>query len=142
MLRAVGLLADAAGGGPSGRRAGGTRRAVGDNWAGCTRWVVGRAGRAQAAGRRAAGWARADTAGQSVPLGRRLGASAFLGMEVEQDNGEIRLHLDTYIQEMLTEYQACIKKDSKLKKVPMQPGVLLTNDDCPEIPDPREQTMC
>ena len=67
--------------------------------------------------------------------------TSFLGMEVEQDKGEIRLHLDTYIQEMLNEYQAYIKKDLKPKKVPMQPGVILTNDDCPEFPDPREQTM-
>ena len=65
----------------------------------------------------------------------------FLGMEVEQENGEIRLHLDTYVQEMLAEYQAYIKKDVKPKKVPMQPGVLLTNDDCPEVPDPLEQRM-
>jgi hypothetical protein len=40
----------------------------------------------------------------------------------------------------LTEYQAYIKKDVKPKKVPMQPGVLLTND-CLEIPDPLEQRI-
>ena len=62
----------------------------------------------------------------------------FLCMEVEQDNGEIRLHLDTYVQEMLDEYKAFIKRDLKPKQVPMQPGVILTNDNCPETPDPRE----
>ncbi len=65
----------------------------------------------------------------------------FLGMEVEQERGEIHLHLDTYVQEMLTKYQAYIKKDVKLKKILMQPGVPLTNDDRPEIPDPLEQRM-
>ncbi len=34
--------------------------------------------------------------------------NTFVGMEVEQDNGEIGLHLDTYIQEMLDEYKAFI----------------------------------
>jgi hypothetical protein len=44
----------------------------------------------------------------------------FPGMEVEQDNGEIRLHLDTYVQEMLDEYKAFINRDLKPKQVPMQ----------------------
>ena len=65
--------------------------------------------------------------------------NTFLGMEVEQKNGTIKLHLDTYIQEVLNDYKAVIKKDLKPKQVPMQPGVILTNDDCPETPDPREQ---
>ena len=65
----------------------------------------------------------------------------FLGMEVEQEKGEIRLHLDKCVQEMLAEYQDYIKKDVKPKKVPMQPGVILTNDHSPEIPDPLEQKM-
>ena len=42
---------------------------------------------------------------------------------------------------MLDEYKAFIKRDIKPKQVPMQPGVILTNDDCPETPDPREQKM-
>ncbi len=42
----------------------------------------------------------------------------FLGMEVEQDNGKIRLHLDTCIQEMLYEYKAFIKRDLKIKTSP------------------------
>ena len=47
----------------------------------------------------------------------------------------------THIQEMLDEYKAFFKRDIKPKQVPMQPGVILTNDDCPETPDPREQKM-
>ena len=43
--------------------------------------------------------------------------TSFLGMEVEKDNGEIRLHLDTYIQEIPEEYQAYAKKDLKPKKI-------------------------
>jgi hypothetical protein len=39
---------------------------------------------------------------------------------------------------MLIENQAYINKDINPKKVPMQPGVLLTNDDSPETPDPLE----
>ena len=30
--------------------------------------------------------------------------TSFLGMEVEQEDGCIKLHLDTYVQEMLDEY--------------------------------------
>ena len=33
-----------------------------------------------------------------------------LGMEVEQDNKTIKLHLDHYVHEMLTEYKDYIKK--------------------------------
>ena len=63
----------------------------------------------------------------------------FLGMEVEQEAGCIRLHLDTYVEELVADYTQYIKRELKLKKVPMQPGVILTKDDCPETPDPREQ---
>jgi hypothetical protein len=60
--------------------------------------------------------------------------TSFLGLEVEQDKGQIRLHLDTYVNEMLEEYKAYIKRDLKPKKIPMQPGVVLTKDDAPENP--------
>ena len=63
----------------------------------------------------------------------------FLGMEVEQPGKVIRLHLDSYIQEVLTEYKAYIKKALRLKKVPMSPGIVLNNEDCPITPDPRKQ---
>ncbi len=66
--------------------------------------------------------------------------TSFLGLEVEQDKGQIRLHLDTYVNEML-EYKANIKRDLKPKKIPMQPGVVLTKDDAPETPDPKEQKI-
>ena len=38
------------------------------------------------------------------------------GREVEQDKGQIRLHLNTYVNEMLEEYKAYIKRDLKPKK--------------------------
>jgi hypothetical protein len=34
----------------------------------------------------------------------------FVGMEVEQDNKTIELHLDHYVNEMLTEYKDYIEK--------------------------------
>ncbi len=67
--------------------------------------------------------------------------TSFLGLEVEQDKGQIRLHLDTYVNEMLQEYKAYIERDLKHKKIPMQPGVVLTKDDAPETPDPKEQKI-
>ena len=62
----------------------------------------------------------------------------FLGMEVEPKNEKIQLHHNTYIHEVSDDYKAVIKKDLKPKQVPMQPGVILTHDDCPETPDPNE----
>jgi hypothetical protein len=67
--------------------------------------------------------------------------TSFLGLEVEQDKGQIRLHLNTYVHEMLEDYKAYIKRDLKSKKTPMQPGVVLTKDYAPEIPDPKEQNV-
>ncbi len=63
----------------------------------------------------------------------------FPGMEVEQLGKVIRLHLDSYIQEVLTEYKAYIKKALRPKKVPMSPGLVLNNEHCPITPDPRKQ---
>ncbi len=40
----------------------------------------------------------------------------FLGMEVEQGNAGINLHLDYYIQTVLTEYKDYIKKLLRPKK--------------------------
>ncbi len=45
----------------------------------------------------------------------------FLGLEVLQDKGQIRLHLNTYVNKMLEEYKAYIKRDLKPKKIQMQP---------------------
>ena len=67
--------------------------------------------------------------------------STFLGMEVEQSKDSIKLHLDTYIQETLDEYKSIFKKFLKPKSVPMQPGVMLDNQDCPETPDQLEQKV-
>ncbi len=63
----------------------------------------------------------------------------FLGMEVEQPGKVIKLHLDSYVQEVLAEYKAYIKKALRLKRVPMTPGIVLTNEDCPILPDPSKQ---
>ncbi len=55
----------------------------------------------------------------------------FLGMEVEQPGKVIKLHLDSYIQEVLPEYKEYIKKALRLKRVLMSPGLVLDNGDCP-----------
>ncbi len=65
----------------------------------------------------------------------------FLGREIEQDKSSIHLHLDNYIQDTVSEYKAAIKKFVKPKQVPMQPGVVLKHDVCPETPDQREQKV-
>ena len=46
----------------------------------------------------------------------------FLGMEVEQDNKTIKLHLDHYVQETLAEYKDYIKKSLRPKRVPISLG--------------------
>ncbi len=48
----------------------------------------------------------------------------FLGMEVEQDNKTIKLHLDRYVQETLAECKDYIKKSLAPKCVPISPGVI------------------
>ena len=65
--------------------------------------------------------------------------TSFLGMEVQQEDGCIKLHLDTYVKEMLDEYKNHIKQDLRPKQTPMQPGVVLTKDDCTETTNPKEQ---
>ncbi len=66
---------------------------------------------------------------------------SFLGMQVEQGDNKIKLHLDHYVQEMLTEYKDCIKKSLRPRRVPMNPGVVLLPgpEGCPAIPDPHKQ---
>jgi hypothetical protein len=61
----------------------------------------------------------------------------FLGMEVEQTRDSIKFHLDHYIRDLLAEYKEYIMKDLRLKKVPISPGAILTNDICPAVPEPR-----
>ncbi len=63
----------------------------------------------------------------------------FLGMEIEQSNRSIKLHLDHYIHEMLNEYKAYIKKSLRPKRVPFSPGVILRPQDSPTLPHPSKQ---
>ena len=67
----------------------------------------------------------------------------FLGMEVEQPGKVIKLFLDSYIQvqfqEALTEYKEYYKNSFRPKRVPMSPGLVLDNEDCPVTPDLRKQ---
>ena len=63
----------------------------------------------------------------------------FLGMAVEQKNKSIKIHLDNYIKDVLTECSAYIKKSLRPKKVPISPGVVFKAEDIPESPDPRKQ---
>ena len=63
----------------------------------------------------------------------------FLGMEAEQDNKTIKLHLDHYVHEMLAEYKDYIEKALRPKRVQISPGVILRPEDCPEVPDPLKQ---
>ena len=64
---------------------------------------------------------------------------SFLGMQVEQKDNTIKLHLDHYVQEMLTEYKDYIKRSLRIKRVPMNPGLVLHPEDCPAVPDPHRQ---
>jgi hypothetical protein len=63
----------------------------------------------------------------------------FLGMQVEESKGEIRLHLDNYIRETLDEYKELSTKSHSSKQVPIQPGPILERTDCPIVPDTRKQ---
>ncbi len=63
----------------------------------------------------------------------------FLGMEIEQSNRSIKLHLDHYIREMLNEYRTYIKKLLRPKRVPFSPEVILRPEDSPTLPDPSKQ---
>ena len=63
----------------------------------------------------------------------------FLGMVVEQDDKSIKIHLDNYVKEVITEYSTYIKKSLRPKKVPISPGVVFKPEDVPELPDPLKQ---
>ncbi len=65
----------------------------------------------------------------------------FSDLDKACHKGQVRLHLDTYGNEMLEECKAYIKRDLKLKKIPMQPEVVSTKDDAPKNPDPKEQKV-
>ncbi len=49
----------------------------------------------------------------------------FLGMEVEQPGKVIKLHIDSYTQEVLKDYKEYIKKLLRPKRVPMSLGLVL-----------------
>ena len=63
----------------------------------------------------------------------------FLGMQVEQSKSTVRLHLDNYIRELLDEYKAYAQKSLRPKRVPIQPGLILTQEDSPIVPEKRKQ---
>ena len=63
----------------------------------------------------------------------------FLGMQVEQSKKAIRLHLDNYIRELLDEYKAYATESLRQKLTQIQPGLVLTQMDCPIMPDARKQ---
>jgi hypothetical protein len=63
----------------------------------------------------------------------------FLGMQVEQSKKAISLHLDNYIRELLDEYKAYATKSLRPKLTPIQPGLVLSQEDCPIVPDARKQ---
>ncbi len=67
----------------------------------------------------------------------------MLSMEVEQTNGSIEPHRDTYIQGILMNTGRAPRSSKSLesKNALMQPGVALEQADRPETPDPREQKM-
>ena len=67
--------------------------------------------------------------------------TTFLGMKVEQSDDGISLQLDTYAQELIEEYRLIRKKFIKPRTVPMSPGLVLDNSDCPELPDPVKQKL-
>ena len=58
----------------------------------------------------------------------------FLGMEVEQPGKVIKLHLDSYIQEVLKDCKEYIKESLRPKRILMSPGLVLDNPDCPHLP--------
>ncbi len=68
-----------------------------------------------------------------------LSVWTFLGMQVKQSKGKIRLHLDNYIGKTLDEYKEFSTKSLFLKEVPIQPGLIPEKTECPIVPDPRKQ---
>jgi hypothetical protein len=70
--------------------------------------------------------------------GRKV-MDSFLWLEVEQLEDGIKLHLDTYVTLLPEIYREYHCKFLKLKKVPMQSGLVLEKEDCPEAPDPVKQ---
>jgi hypothetical protein len=59
----------------------------------------------------------------------------FLGMQVNQSAGKIRLHLDKYIQDISPEYSEYKPKTVRPRNTQSQPALVFTKDDCPTAPD-------
>ncbi len=55
----------------------------------------------------------------------------FLGMLVEQGNKSIKIYLDNYVKEVISEYSDYIMMEKSLrpKKVPISPGVAYKSRD-------------
>jgi hypothetical protein len=53
----------------------------------------------------------------------------YLGIQVEQSPGKIRLHLNNYIRETLDEFKAFQTKFLRPKLVQIQPGIVLDKGD-------------
>ena len=54
-------------------------------------------------------------------------------MEVQQQGKVIKLHLDSYIQEVLKDCKEYIKESLRPKRILMSPGLVLDNTDCPDL---------
>ncbi len=55
----------------------------------------------------------------------------FLGMVVEQEDKCIKIHLDNYVKEVISEYSGYIKKLLQPKEVQINPGVACKAEDVP-----------
>ena len=67
---------------------------------------------------------------------------SLIGLDVEESQSKISLHVDAYIQETLDIYKA--HPGTKLirpKTAPMQPGNALTSGDVSEMPDKNRQAF-
>jgi hypothetical protein len=58
---------------------------------------------------------------EALGVGGLLKDTSFLGMQVEQTAGSIKIYLDHYIKEVVAEYAEYIRKAIRPKKVPTAP---------------------
>ena len=72
---------------------------------------------------------------------------SLIGLDVEESQSKISLHVDAYIQETLDIYKAhpgtksTVTKMIRPKSTPMQQGNVLTSADVPEMPDKNRQAF-
>ena len=62
--------------------------------------------------------------------------TTFLCLEIEQDDDEIRIHMNSYLQEILAEYSKVVHKAIRPKKLSCAPNHILQKEDCLEVPYP------